>query len=47
VAMRPLPQAWAMACGVSGAPLVTGKAPTVAVDFGESLVVVSLVPEGV
>jgi hypothetical protein len=45
--MQPLPQAWATACGVSGAPLVTGKAPTVAVDFGESPGVVSLVLEGV
>jgi hypothetical protein len=42
--VRPLPQAWAMACGVSCAPLVTGKACTAVVNFGETLGVVDLAP---
>jgi hypothetical protein len=32
-----LPQAWTMACRVSGAPPVTGKAPTTAMDSDEAL----------
>jgi hypothetical protein len=42
--VRPLPQAWAMACEVSIAPLAMGKAPTVAVNFCKTPRVVDLIP---
>jgi hypothetical protein len=41
-----LPQAWAIACGVSDAPLTTGKEPTLVVDSGETPRAVSLALKG-
>jgi hypothetical protein len=45
--MTCLPHSWAMTCGLSGAPPMTGKSRKAAVDSGRALGAVGSALEGV